>query len=290
MPLIGAHMSIAGHPHKALIRGKDVGCQAIQIFTRNRINWSARGLSENEIAAFHRVKKETSVIPASIHSSYLINLASPVSSARKRSLSLLFRELGWAELLKIPYLVMHPGSHMGANERSGLARVAKAIDIIHERTQGYNVKILLETTAGQGTNLGYRFEHLADIMAMTKQPERLGVCFDTCHVFAAGYDFRTKNAYRQLLKEFGSVIGLTRLRLFHINDSKKGLGSKIDRHDHPGDGHIGLRPLSFFLNDPNFADLPFLLETPKGMDAKGLNLDIVNLNRLKIIMKRKENR
>lgn len=285
MPLLGAHMSIAGHPDKALLRGKEMGCQAIQIFTRNRARWSAKKLSEIEIDAFHRARRETSITPVAIHNSYLINLASPHSDVRKKSFSVLLDEMEWAELLKIPYLVMHPGSHMGDGENRGLERITEAINRVHERTRDYRAKILLETTAGQGTNLGYRFEHLAEIFKLTKSRERLGVCFDTCHVFAAGYDFRTEETYRQLLKEFDRIIGLNRLRLFHINDSKNGLGSRIDRHGHPGKGLIGLEAFSLLLNDPMFVDIPFLLETPKEVDVTGEDRDIVNLNLLKGLIK-----
>jgi len=252
------------------------------------MKWLARKLSESEIGDFCRVQKETSITPVAIHSSYLINLASPIPEARKRSFSLLLDEMKWAELLNIPYIVMHPGSHMGDGEKIGLARVAEAINRVHDSTSDDRVKILFETTAGQGTNLGYRFEHMADILEQTGSCERLGICFDTCHAFAAGYDFRTEEAYRQLLRAFDRIIGLDLLKLFHINDSKKGLGSKMDRHDHPGDGFIGLQPFSFFLNDPMFADLSFLLETPKGMDENGTDQDIVNLNHLKRLIRRKK--
>jgi len=290
MPLLGAHMSIAGHPHKALLRGRETGCQVIQIFTRHRMKWSARKLSKREIDDFYRIRKETSITPMAIHNSYLINLASPNPDARRRSLSLLMDEMEWAELLQIPYVVMHPGSHMGDGEKVGLERVAEAINMIHDRTEDYRVKILLETTAGQGTNLGYRFEHLAEILEQTESRERLGVCFDTCHVFAAGYDFRTEEAYRQLLRAFDKIIGLELLKLFHINDSKTRLGSKIDRHDHPGDGFIGLQPFSFFLNDPMFTDLSFLIETPKGINENGIDRDIVNLNLFKSLIRKVESR
>jgi len=290
MPLLGAHMSIAHHPHMALLRGKEVGCQVIQIFTRNRTQWSAKGLTESEIVAFDRARRETSIDPVAIHNSYLINLASSKSDLRKRSFSLLLNEMEWAELLGIPYLVMHPGSHTGDGERRGLGRITEAINRVHDKTKDYRAKILLETTAGQGTNLGYRFEHLAEIFAQTEFKERLGVCFDTCHAFAAGYDFRTDEAYKQLFDEFDRTIGLQMLRLFHINDSKNGLGSKKDRHEHPGTGHIGLRAFSLLLNDPLFADLPFLLETPKGVDEDGVDRDFVNLNLLKSLIKRAGNR
>ncbi|MFC1869344.1 deoxyribonuclease IV [Thermodesulfobacteriota bacterium] len=284
MPLLGAHMSIAGNPHKALMRGEDAGCQVIQIFTRNRLKWSAKGLSESEIDAFQRARTKTSIIPIAIHASYLINLASPRSDRKERTLLLFINEIEWAEQLDIPFLVIHPGSHMGDGEKKGFERIAEMINVALDRTSGYNVKILVETTAGQGTNLGYRFEHLAEIMELAGFSDRLGVCFDTCHTFAAGYDFRNKEAYRQVIQEFDNLIGVDRLRLFHINDSKNGPGSRVDRHDNLGEGLIGLKSFSFFLNDPLFAEHFFLLETPKGTDAKGINRDVVNLELLRSIM------
>lgn len=287
MPFLGAHMSIAGYPHKALLRGKEVGCQVIQIFTRNRLRWSAKRLSEEEIHSFFKVKIETNIIPVAIHGSYLINLASPSANKRNNSLSLLVKEMEWAEKLKIPFLVIHPGSHMGDGELRGLSLVGEMINRANEKTPEYKVQILLELTSGQGTGLGYRFEHIREILGLSRNYDRLGVCFDTCHVFAAGYDFRTKESYRHLLKEFDNIIGLKYLKLFHINDSKNDLGSRVDRHDHPGKGFIGREPFSFFLNDSRFTESPFLLETPKGTDTSGVDWDIVNLKLLKSMIRNK---
>ena len=289
MPLLGAHMSIAGHPEKALLRGRDVGCRVIQIFTRYRARWSAKDLTQVEAEAFLRTREKTSVLPVAIHTSYLINLASPRSDAREKSVSTLQKEMEWAKLLDIPYLVMHPGSHLGAGVKEGLKRVSEGIDRIHEKAGDCPTKILLETTAGQGANLGYRFEQLAEIIELSNAGERLGICLDTCHIFAAGYDFRTEKTYRTLLQKFDIIIGLDRLKLFHINDSKKGLGSKLDRHEHPGTGLLGLKAFSLLLNEPLFADLPFLLETPKDADENGVDRDIVNLNILKSLIKEAEN-
>ena len=286
MPLLGAHMSIAGNPSMALKRGGAIGCRVIQIFTRNRLTWSGKELSSGEIEAFNRIRMETSIIPIAIHGSYLINLASPVAKVRSKSLLLLIHEMGWSRQLNIPYLVVHPGFHMGAGEDRGIKTVAGTIARALERTEGYEVIILLETTAGQGTTLGYRFEHLAEIIHLTGFRNRLGICLDTCHVFAAGYDFRTKEAYGQIIEEFDNVIGIDRLKLFHINDSKGEPGSLIDRHDHPGKGLIGLEPFSFFLNDPLFSEHAFLLETPKGKDAEGMDRDLANIRILEKLIKR----
>ncbi len=281
MPPLGAHMSISGGLHKALLRGEKTGCQVIQIFTRNRSRWKCKALSKKEIDTFHEIRDKAPVTPVAAHNSYLINLASPRSNVAEESFHALLDELGRAELLGIPYLVMHPGAHLGEGEAKGLLRIAEGINRIHDRTEGYSVKILLETTAGQGTNLGYRFDHLAEIIERTESKDRLGVCFDTCHAFAAGYDFRDLTTYQDLFRKFDDVIGLNRLMLFHINDSKKVLGSRVDRHEHPGVGKIGLQAFSQLLNDDRFSNHPFLLETPKGKDENGVDLDIINLNLLR---------
>ena len=286
MPLIGAHMSIAGGLYRALIRGRETGCEVIQIFTRNRNRWKSKKLSAKEIDLFHKACDETSVLAVAAHNSYLINLASARSHVLGKSFRALLQELERAELLGIPYLVMHPGAHVGDGEKKGLRRIADALSRVFERTSDYRVKILLEMTAGQGTSLGFRLEHLAEILEMTESQERLGVCMDTCHAFAAGYDFRTKKAYRQFFGEFDRILGLDRLRLFHLNDSKNKLGSRVDRHEHPGAGFIGLNAFSFFLNDPKLAHLPFLIETPKGKSEDGLDWDVVNLNLLRSLIKK----
>jgi deoxyribonuclease-4 len=290
MPLLGAHMSISGGLYKAPLKGREAGCQVIQIFTRNRNRWKSKKLPTKEIDLFHKACEETSIRVVAAHSSYLINLASTRSHVFKKSVHALLQELERAELLEIPYLVMHPGAHVGGGEKKGLKRIAVALNDVLERTSDYRVKILLETTAGQGTSLGYRLEHLAEILEMTESQVRLGICMDTCHAFAAGYDFRTAKAYRQFLKEFDRILGLDCLGLFHINDSKNGLGSRVDRHEHPGAGCIGLKPFSFFLNDPKLAHLPFLIETPKGKNKDGLDWDRVNLNLLRSLIKKANHR
>ncbi len=277
-------MSISGGLSKALFRGKERGCQVIQIFTKNPNRWISRGLSPKEIDAFNEARRETSIEPVAAHDSYLINLASPRREDRKKSCHALLDEMDRAERLSIPYVVMHPGSHLGDGEKVGIKRISEALNHIFDRTSQFQVKILLETTAGQGTNLGYRFEHLAEIIGQTEAEERLGVCLDTCHVFAAGYDFRDEENYRKLVRDFDAIIGLNRCRLFHINDSKKGLGSRIDRHEHIGQGAIGERAFSFFLQSPIFWDLPFLLETPKGSDESGADRDLLNLRILRRLM------
>lgn len=279
-------MSIAGSPCKAIYRGKKTGCMAIQIFTRNRLKWHGKDLTTEETDDFIKARDETNIIPAAIHASYLINLASPLKKKREKSLTLLLREIEWAKQLNIPHLVLHPGFHMGTGEEMGLIRITEMLNKALELSGGYKVNILLETTSGQGTGIGYRFEHLAGIMEGTKATKRVGVCFDTCHAFAAGYDFRQKEEYGQIIGEFDKIIGIERLKLFHLNDSKTGIGSRLDRHEHPGKGCIGLEPFSFFLNDPRFKDHAFLLETPKGLDENGRDMDMVNLELLENIIER----
>jgi deoxyribonuclease-4 len=276
-------MSISGGLDRAIFRGKETGCQVIQIFTRNATRWRAKALSQSEIDSFLTAREETSIEPVAAHNSYLINLASSRVSVRKKSYHALLAEMERAERLKVPYLVMHPGSHMGDGEEIGLGRITAALNKICDQTSSYGLKILLETTAGQGSNLGYCFEHLARILEGIEAPGRLGVCLDTCHVFTAGYDFRTEETYQALIKKFDAEIGLGYLKLLHINDSKNGLGSRVDRHEHLGCGLIGEKAFSFFLKDPIFQDTPFLLETPKGEDENGLDWDIRNLELMRCL-------
>jgi deoxyribonuclease-4 len=201
------------------------------------------------------------------HDSYLINLGSPVAETLRKSLEAFADEMERCELLGIPYLVFHPGSHLGVGEAAGLQRVAASINRVLHQKKGAATQVLLETTAGQGTSLGYRFEQLAAILAEIEVEDRVGVCVDTCHLFAAGYDFRTRAAYDVTFHQLDQVIGLKRVKAFHLNDSKKTLGSRVDRHENIGKGELGLDPFRFLLNDPRFACLPMVLETPGGNDA-----------------------
>ena len=284
MPLLGAHMSIRGGLHRALLRGREAGCRAVQIFTRNSRQWVASPLSSVEIDTFHRTREETSVEPVAVHNSYLINVASPDSGIREKSLVALLDEIKRTDLLKIPYLVIHPGSHRGDGEEEGLDRISKALDYVFARTPECNVNILLETTAGQGFSLGYRLEQLAEIIRRTAGRERLGICLDTCHIFAAGYDFSTLQSYGTLIAAIAATTGLKALKLVHMNDSKAEFGSRVDRHEHLGHGDIGKQGLSFFLNDPILAELPFVIETPKGKNDKGIDWDVVNLMSLRALI------
>jgi deoxyribonuclease-4 len=299
MPLFGAHLSVAGGLYRAVETARQRGCQALQIFTANPQSWHvgpagqpagdwipegrkpARGkLSNEEATAFRRSLRGSGVRKTVAHDSYLINLASPDEALFRRSVEAFIGEVCRAEQLGLHYLVMHPGAHLDCGEEAGLARVASALDEIHGRCQGFRLRVLLETTAGQGTCLGHRFEHLARILALVKEPERLGVCLDTCHVFAAGYALAPVGAYRATLREFDRLIGLRRLCAFHLNDSLKPFGSRLDRHAAIGCGELGLEPFRLLVNDPRFRTRPMILETPKEDDA-GNDMDAINLATLR---------
>ena len=281
--LLGAHMSIAGGVHKALERGKSVGCDVVQIFTKSSNQWKAKPLSDEDVRLFNEAKAETGISIVFGHTSYLINLAAPDPLTYDKSLKSLREELERAEALGLPYLVLHPGSHMGEGEQAGLEKIAASINSVHKSLPGLKVKLTLEITAGQGTNLGFRFEQIAQLVDMAKEPERLSTCFDTCHAFAAGYDIRTKKAYMGTMREFDRVIGLERLGVVHLNDAKKELASRIDRHEHIGKGRIGLDGFRWLLNDRRFRNTPASLETHKGKDLKE---DVENLATLRDLIQR----
>lgn len=275
MPLLGAHMSIAGGCHHALLAAKEHGCEAVQIFTKNTNQWRARVLTEEDIRTFKTVFRQTRLRLSMAHTSYLINLASPVDSLYRRSVEAFVEELHRAEQLGLHYLVIHPGASKGSAEEAGLQRVAAALDETHRRCPRYRVRILLETTAGQGSCLGHRFEHLARIFQLLPKPNRVGICFDTCHVFAAGYPLAPAAEYQTTIQKFDDLIGLKRLRAFHLNDSLKPLGSRVDRHAHIGRGHLGLEPFRLLLNDPRFDDRPMVIETPKENEMDRVNLGVL---------------
>jgi len=261
-------MSISGGVDAALDRGKEVGCDAVQMFVKSSNQWKARPLRDEEISAFIEKKKDYRKNFLMAHTSYLINLASPEKVQEKKSVQALIIEVQRCETLDIPYLVLHPGSHKGEGEEAGIDRIASNLDSVFSATSGYGTVILLETTAGMGNHIGYRFEDLFGIMDRLKEPSRAAVCYDTCHTFAAGYDIRTKDKYRQVFEEFDRVVGLDRLKAFHINDSKFGLGTRKDRHEHIGKGEIGKKGFYFLVNDKRFMDIPMVLETPKGPDYR----------------------
>lgn len=280
MAILGAHMSIAGGYHKAVEIAARAGCDCVQVFTKNNNQWRAKPITAEEAEKFRSALADSGVKHPISHDSYLINLASPDDALWRRSIEAFTVELQRAEQLGIPYVVMHPGAYVTSTEAEGLARIIAALDEIHAHTAGLAVCTLLETTAGQGSALGWRFEHLAEIRQGVKAPERVGVCVDTCHLFAAGYPLATQAEYEATMNAFDAIIGLDQIKAFHLNDSKKELGSRVDRHEHIGRGRMGLEPFRHILNDPRFANTPMYLETPKGLED-GLDLDVVNLTTLR---------
>ncbi|MCH6545550.1 MAG: deoxyribonuclease IV [Deltaproteobacteria bacterium] len=267
-PFLGAHMSIAGGVEKALLAGERAQCDAIQMFTKSSRQWAAEPYSAEEIQLFHHSQKETGIVKVIAHDSYLLNLGSPDEGLRKKSIRAFIDEMESCESLAIPNLIAHPGAHMGAGEKAGIKRIARSLDQIHKACPGYQVKATLEITAGQGTTLGYRFDQIRSMIDGVKQSERLRVCFDTEHAFAAGYDIRTKEGYERTFTEFDERIGIDLLAAFHLNDSKKEFHSRVDRHEHIGKGHIGVEAFRLLMNDQRFWGLPMCLETPKGLDLK----------------------
>jgi deoxyribonuclease-4 len=271
--LAGAHMSIAGGMHLAFERGKQVRCKTIQIFLKSSNQWKAKHLTEEDRVQFQEARAKSGIGPVLAHDSYLINLASPDRGLRRKSLDAFIEEMKRANYLDVPCLIMHPGAHMGAGIKAGAARVARALGRALDSVEP-PVAILLENTAGQGSSLGFRFEQLVAILEQAGNPDRVGVCLDTCHAFAAGYDIRTEDGYGQTMREFDRLIGLGKIRAFHVNDSKKDLGCRVDRHTHIGKGCIGLGAFRCLVNDARFVAIPKILETPKGA---GFREDMQNL-------------
>lgn len=278
--LLGAHESIAGGVAMALERGRSVGCDTVQIFVKSPNRWAARPLTGEEVAAFRVAIGQTGIWPVFAHSLYLINLATPADELWHKSLEALTDDLERCEQLGLPGLVLHPGSHMGSGEKAGIARLSAALDELHARLPGYTAQVWLEVTAGQGDSLGHTFAQLRAMIDGVKQPERLGVCFDTAHAFAAGYELRTPEGYEATWAEFDALLGLDRLRAIHLNDSKKDRGSRVDRHDHIGQGMLGLEPFRLLLNDPRFYGIPMALETNKGPDLAEDRMNLAILRRL----------
>jgi len=280
--LLGAHMSTSGGIHTAVDRATSIGCTALQVFTKNNNQWSAKPLAPDEIENYKTKIAAASITPVLAHDSYLINLCAVNPDILERSRKSLVDELSRCEQLGIQLLNFHPGAHGGAGEEEGIKRIIESLDIVHAETKGFKVLSVVEATAGQGTAVGYRFEHLAQILDGVNAPERMAVCIDTCHIFAAGYEVRTPEGYEKTFEEFDRLIGLEHIVAFHCNDSKKDFGSHVDRHEHIGKGMIGLKGFSLLMNDKRFAGIPKILETPKSQD---LHEDVENLNALKSLMK-----
>jgi deoxyribonuclease-4 len=283
MPLFGAHKSIAGGYYKALLAAEEHGCESVQLFTKNNNQWRAKDLSAEDVRLFKQTLRRTRLKLPTAHDCYLINLASPDQALYRQSLEAFVIEMQRAEALGLRYLVTHPGATVDGDDEAGLRRVAAALDEVQRRCPGFRVQVLLETTAGQGTSLGHRFEHLARILQLVAEPERLGVCLDTCHVFAAGYALAPEKEYRATMRSFDRTVGLGRLRVFHVNDSLKPLGSRVDRHAHIGRGCLGLEPFRLLVNDPRFRTRPMILETPKE-EGDNDDMDAVNLEVLRSLV------
>lgn len=280
MPLFGAHMSSAGGCHKALLMAQSFACETVQLFTKNNNQWNAKDLAESDIQQFRDVLAASSLRFPMAHDSYLINLASPDEQLYQRSIDAFVIEMQRAEQLGLAYLVTHPGAHVGSGEEAGIERVIAGLDEAHRRCPGFRVQVLLETTAGQGSSLGWRFEQLGRIIESVREGDRLGVCLDTCHVFAAGYELAPASRFRATMKEFDRLIGLERLRACHLNDSVKPLGSRVDRHAHVGEGQLGIEPFRLLVNERRLRDLPMVLETPKEETPEG-HSDARNLRTLR---------
>lgn len=259
-------MSIAGGVHQALYLAQQAGCDAVQVFTKPSRQWQARPLTADDIAAFEAARRATGITIVVAHASYLLNLAASDLTLWEKSLHACIDEMERCEALHIAYLIAHPGAHVGAGEAVGLANIARAIDALHRACAGFRTRLTLEITAGQGSNLGYRFAHLRAILDRVQDGERLRFCFDTQHAFAAGYDLSTPEGYERTLAEFDELIGLQRLAAFHLNDAKTGLGSRVDRHEQIGQGLLGTDTFRRLMQDRRFWGLPMCLETPKSED------------------------
>ncbi len=271
-------MSISGGVSMAIERARSIDCTAMQIFVKNNMQWFARPLSRAEIRAFLDHARRGELLSVFGHANYLINLAATNLQFHANSIRALAEELVRADQLQLPFLVLHPGAHLGAGEQAGLEKIVNSIDEVFRKIPNVKTKIALEITAGQGSCIGHRFEHLAHIIENVREPERLRVCLDTAHLFAAGYDISSESGVRKIFREFDRVIGRDRLVAIHVNDSKTPCGSRVDRHEHIGKGRIGLDVFRFIMRSPRFRKIPKVLETPK---SKDLAEDVINLNTLR---------
>jgi deoxyribonuclease-4 len=267
-------MSISGGIHQALHRASSIGCTTMQVFTKNSARWRGRSLTDGDIQLYRSLQARTGVAPVIAHAAYLINLCALNPTTLKRSRRAFIDELQRCEALGIRALVFHPGSHLGKGEAGGIRRIVESLNMAHAQTPGFRTITALETTAGQGTALGYRFDHLRDIISHVEDPDRMGVCIDTCHLFAAGYDITTDEGWEATLTEFDRVIGFHLLVAIHVNDSRKPLGSRVDRHEHIGKGLIGLTAFRMLMNDSRLLRVPKILETEKSED---MHEDVENM-------------
>ena len=279
--LLGAHMSIAGGLYRALERGVEVGCSVVQIFLKNQLQWAAKPYASEDISLFKAAWKRTGIRSVFAHSSYLINLAAAEPREWQRAVEAFHDELERAEALGLPFVIIHPGSHRGEGLEAGVARIARALDLVLERTRGYQVMVLLENTAGGGATIGRSFEELAALLDAVKEPERVGVCLDTCHLFAAGYDVGNREGYETAMRACARLIGIRRVRAFHLNDAKAPCGSGLDRHEKIGRGKMGVAAFRLLMNDRRFARVPMALETPKDPEPKADRDALALLRRLR---------
>ena len=280
--LLGAHTSISGGISKSVELAEELGFTAMQIFTKNNNRWFQKKLDETEINLFKSNLEGSNIKFVVAHDSYLINLCATKKAILEKSRKAFLDELERCELLGITHLNFHPGAHLGAGEEEGIKRIAESLNIAHEKTKNYKVSSMLETTAGQGTTIGYKFEQLRKIIDLVEAKERMTVCIDTAHIFAAGYDFKDQKSFKEVIKDFDKIIGLERLKCFHMNDSKKPLGSRVDRHEHIGKGFIGLEGFKNIMNEERLNKIPKILETPKGKEQLE---DLENLKVLKSLIK-----
>jgi deoxyribonuclease-4 len=274
-------MSTSGGVHTAFERGMRCGCTTMQVFVKNNNRWAAPPMSAGDIENYKNASAKSTISPVVAHAAYLINLCADDARVLQRSRLALEDELRRCELLGILGVIVHPGSHMGKGEEDGLRRIAESVNLVHAQTPGFRSLVILETTAGQGTSLGYRFEQLRQIIDLLEHPERVAVCADTCHLFAAGYAIHTEEGWQDTWNAFDRILGFARLATLHVNDSQKGFGSCVDRHEHIGKGQMGLHTFSFLMNDPRFEDIPKILETDKSED---LHEDIENMNVLRSLI------
>lgn len=280
MPYFGSHLSIAGGYYKAVDAAEALSMDCVQLFTKNNNQWNGKPITPEDIKLFRDRLEATGIHHPIAHDSYLINLASPVDELWQKSIDAFAHELERAEMLGLIGVVMHPGSYVSSTPEAGLRRIVEGLDEAHRRTPQVKTLTLLETTAGQGTNLGHRFEHLREIIQEVENPDRVGVCVDTCHIFAAGYPLIAQEEYDATMLEFDTLIGIDRIKAFHLNDSLKPFGSRVDRHEHIGRGTLGLEPFRHLVNDSRFEKTPMYLETAKGIE-NGEELDAINLRTLK---------
>ncbi len=277
----GIHVSIAGGIEKAFARGEETGCDTMQVFVKNQKQWTAKPLTEQTISAYNQARKHSKIEPVIAHAGYLINLGSPKAEQWNKSIDAVVDELERCESLDIQQLVIHPGNHMKEGIDAGIKRIADGLNEAHKRTRGFKTQLALETTAGQGTSVGHEVEHLGRIISTVKAPERLTVCLDTCHLFAAGYDLTDPDEYEKLINKLKKEVGLNRIKCIHVNDSKTPCGSHVDRHDHIGDGKIGLSGFRHLICDKRLAKVPRILETPQETNENGDELDKINLKTLR---------